>query len=88
MKSRYPEGTRIKLLHMGNDPNPVHDNSKGTVSFVDDIGTVFVDFDNGRSIGLIYGEDNFCIINEWLETRWEISGLSYYHFDKTDLFDF
>ena len=49
IKDRYPAGTRIMLLHMGNDPNPIAPNTRGTVVAVDDIGTVHCDFDNGRS---------------------------------------
>ena len=30
-KELYPEGTRILLLHMGDDPRPVEDNMRGTV---------------------------------------------------------
>ena len=59
MKERYPAGMRIMLLHMGSDPFPVAPNTKGTVVVVDDIGTVHCDFDNGRSMGLIPGEDTF-----------------------------
>ena len=59
MKERYPAGTRVLLLHMGNDPNPISPNTKGTVTHVDDIGTVFTDFDNGRSLGMVPGEDTF-----------------------------
>ena len=58
-KERYPPGTRIELIHMGDDPNPIPDGTRGTVSAVDDIGTVFCHFDNGRSFGLAYGEDSF-----------------------------
>lgn len=32
---------------------------RGTVRFVDDIGTVHCAFDNGRSLGLCPGEDFF-----------------------------
>ena len=39
MKDNYPPGTRIMLVSMGNDPRPIEDNTKGTVMFVDDIGT-------------------------------------------------
>ena len=45
IKDRYPAGTRIMLLHMGNDPNPIAPNTRGTVVAVDDIGTVHCDFD-------------------------------------------
>lgn len=39
-KEQYPEGTRILLLHMGDDPRPVEDDMRGTVMFVDDMSTV------------------------------------------------
>ena len=55
----YPPGTRIMLLGMGNDPNPVESGTRGTVRVVDDIGTLHCDFDNGRSLGVIPGEDSF-----------------------------
>ena len=52
IKDRYPAGTRIMLLHMGNDPNPIAPNTRGTVVAVDDIGTVHCDFDNGKTLSL------------------------------------
>ena len=58
-KELYPEGTRILLLHLGDDPRPVEDNTRGTVEFVDDIGTIRCSFDNGRQLGIIPGEDSF-----------------------------
>ena len=59
MKNRYPAGTRIMLLQMGSDPRPVEPNTKGTVVAVDDIGTIHCDFDNGRGLGIVPGEDSF-----------------------------
>lgn len=35
-REMYPEGTRILLLHMGDDPRPVEDDMRGTVKYVDD----------------------------------------------------
>lgn len=55
----YPEGTRILLIQMGDDPRPIPPNTRGTVCFVDDIGTVHCDFDNGRHLGMCPGEDSF-----------------------------
>ena len=52
-KEAYPPGTRIMLLGMGNDPNPVESGTRGTVRVVDDIGTLHCDFDNGRSLGVV-----------------------------------
>lgn len=59
MKRCYPPGTRILLLSMGDDPRPVEDNTRGTVKVVDDIGTIHCNFDNGRCLGLVTGEDAF-----------------------------
>lgn len=44
---------------MGDDPRPVENGTRGTVRIVDDMGTVHCDFDNGRRLGLIPGEDSF-----------------------------
>lgn len=60
----YPEGTRILLLHMGDDPRPVEDDMRGTVKYVDDMCTLHCDFDNGRQLGLIPGEDSFRKLTE------------------------
>ncbi len=62
MKEQYPSGTRIELDYMGDDPCPIEPGTKGTVRMVDDIGTVHCNFDNGRRMGLIPGEDSFHII--------------------------
>ena len=59
LRERYPIGTRIKLISMGDDPRPVENGTRGTVRVVDDMGTVHCDFDNGRRLGLIPGEDSF-----------------------------
>lgn len=60
IKAEYPEGTRILLIEMGDDdPRPIPPNTKGTVRFVDDKGTVHCSFDNGRNLGLAYGTDNY-----------------------------
>ena len=59
MKEQYPVGSRIILDYMGDDPRPIAPGTKGTVRVVDDIGTVHCDFDNGRRLGLVPGEDSF-----------------------------
>ena len=49
-KKLYPPGTRIELIHM-NDPHaPVPAGTRGTVKFVDSMGTIFPEWDNGRSL--------------------------------------
>jgi hypothetical protein len=56
LREQWPEGTRIKLIHM-NDPHPVPDNMTGTVKFVDDAGTIHVNWDNGRTLGVVIPHD-------------------------------
>ncbi len=64
VKESYPEGTRIVLIEMGDDPRPIPSNTRGTVDFVDDLATVFCKFDNGRWLGLAYGEDRYRKLTE------------------------
>lgn len=59
IKMNYPKGTKILLEHMGFDPRPIPDNTIGNVISVDDIGTIHCEFENGRTLGLILGEDSF-----------------------------
>ena len=49
-KRLYPLGTRIELIHM-NDPHaPVPAGTRGTVKFVDSLGTIFPVWYNGRNL--------------------------------------
>ena len=62
IKARYPKGTFIILDSMGDDPSPIEPGMLGTVQCVDAIGTVHCEFENGRSLGLVPGEDSFHIV--------------------------
>ena len=59
MKENYSPGTRIMLSQMGDDPRPIEPNTRGTVKVVDDMGTLHCNFDNGRLLGIVPGEDSF-----------------------------
>ena len=54
-------GKRIKCISM-NDPHPVESGEVGTVDLVDDMGTIHVNWDNGRTIGLVPEEDKYEIV--------------------------
>ena len=62
LQERYPRGTRIVLLSIGNDPNPILPGTRGTVNVVDDIATVHCTFDNGRSLGCLRQEIVDCAV--------------------------
>lgn len=62
IKRMYPRGTRVELIQMGNDPHPIPAGTKGTVAYVDDIGQIDIEWDNGRTLSLIPGEDAFKVI--------------------------
>jgi hypothetical protein len=52
----YPVGCRVQLDRM-NDKQAPPEGTKGTVSGVDDIGSIMVAWDNGSSLSVVYGED-------------------------------
>ena len=58
IKAEYPEGTRVELVHMDDPYTKIPEGTKGTVLVVDDTGTIHVKWDNGSSLGIVYGEDS------------------------------
>ena len=63
IKEKYPQGTRIELIKMY-DIQAVPPHTKGTVTNVDDIGTIHITWDNSSTLGLVEGKDNFKIIKD------------------------
>ncbi len=56
VRRQYPVGTRVKLLHMDDVQAPPI-GTKGTVTGVDDTGSLMVDWDTGSGLNVIYGVD-------------------------------
>jgi len=56
IRKHYPVGCRVELLRM-DDPQAPPIGTKGTVRYVDDIGSLGVAWDNGSSLQVVYGED-------------------------------
>lgn len=57
LKSKYPAGTHVELIHMGEDPQGVPDGTIGTVIHVDDMGIVHVNWRTGSTLGVLPGVD-------------------------------
>ena len=53
---------RIRCIEMKDDPLPIESGSMGTVVYVDDMGTIHIKWDNGRTLGLIHGMDRYEIV--------------------------
>ena len=58
LRQQYPKGTRVELISMDDPHMKLKLGERGTVSVVDDIGTVFVNWDCGSNLGVVYGEDH------------------------------
>lgn len=56
MRKQYPNGTRVELLKMDDAQAPPL-GTEGTVTGVDDTGSILVNWDNGSGLNVIYGED-------------------------------
>lgn len=64
LRSRYPVGTRLRCDQMEDPWAPVPPGTTGAVKYIDDAGTIHMKWDNGRTLGLVYGEDQFTVIKE------------------------
>ena len=56
-------GLNKKEIQYIEDIQAVPPNTIGVVQFVDDIGTIHMNWQTGSSLGLIVGKDEFEIIN-------------------------
>ncbi len=64
LRATYKKGMTVQLDYM-NDPQAPEVGTKGKIDYVDDAGTVHVNWDNGGSLGLVPSEgDCFHIIDE------------------------
>lgn len=58
IKEQYPSGCRVELISMSDPYVAMTPGDKGTVTGVDDTGTIHVNWDNGHGLGIVYGEDS------------------------------
>ena len=57
LKEYYTAGTRVMLIRMSDPYTDLRQGDRGTVTMVDDIGTVHVNWDRGSTLGVVFGED-------------------------------
>ena len=58
IKKLYPVGSKVELISM-DDPQAPPKGTKGEVYTIDSIGQIHVNWENGSSLALIYGIDDF-----------------------------
>ena len=57
LRKRYPKATRVVLVRMNDLYTKLRPGDLGTVEFIDDAGTLFCRWDNGSTLGVVFGED-------------------------------
>jgi len=57
LRDIYPAGTRVELVSMDDPYRHLEPGLKGTVRAVDDMATIHIAWDNGSSLGAVYGVD-------------------------------
>lgn len=57
LREQYPRGCRVELVRMNDPYSKLQPGDHGIVDFIDDTGTMFCRWDNGSTLGVVYGED-------------------------------
>jgi hypothetical protein len=61
-KARYQPGTRVELVSMTDPYTNLKPGDRGEVTAVDSLGTVFINWDNGSTLGAAYGADEIKLL--------------------------
>ena len=64
LREYYTPGTRVMLIRMRDPYSDLRQGDRGTVSFVDDIGSIHVNWDRGGNLAVLFGEDQCVKIKE------------------------
>ena len=57
LRKQYPKGCTVELIEMNDPYREMPSGMKGVVRFVDDAGSVHVNWENGSTLAAIYGSD-------------------------------
>ena len=64
IKEKYPACTRVRCISMPQEPYPVPSGTIGTVTCVDAIGTIHVNWDNHSPIGRVPDVEQFEVVEK------------------------
>ena len=57
LRAEYPPGCRVELVKMDDPYRKMPPGLQGVVMGIDDSGSIHVDWENGSSLAVVYGED-------------------------------
>ena len=57
IREQYPIGCTVEIIEMCDPYRDMPAGLRGTVTHVDDTGTVFADWEKGSTLGAVFGED-------------------------------
>ena len=86
-RARYQPGTRVELVRMTDPYTNLKPGDRGTVTTIDSIGTVFVDWDSGSTLGVAYGADEIKVIPSTMPDEVREQILAVRATSKTNMFD-
>jgi hypothetical protein len=64
IRKRYPVGSLVRLVAMDDPHSELKPGACGRVDFIDDTGTISVDWDSGSGLGVVYGVDRIELLDE------------------------
>lgn len=59
LREKYPQGCRVELVRMDDPYREMPPGMRGVVTGVDDSGSIHVHWQNGSSLAVVFGEDEY-----------------------------
>ena len=87
VRKTYPQGARVELVSMSDPYATLRPGDLGTVNFVDDTGTVFVNWDCGSTLGVVYDVDQIRLVHDKVSAAVREQIIAVRDTGKTNMFD-